>query len=83
MIPNAELAMAAGLPVDDGILVDSAMRTSDTAIFAAGDVVARYRGARFGRTMRLESWSNAQDGGIAVARAIMGDGGTYDPIPWF
>jgi hypothetical protein len=38
---------------------------------------------RFGRTMRLESWSNAQDGGIAVARAIMGDGGKYDPIPWF
>jgi 3-phenylpropionate/trans-cinnamate dioxygenase ferredoxin reductase subunit len=82
MIPNAELAMAAGLAIDDGILVDSAMRTSDPAIFAAGDV-ARYHSARFGRSMRLESWSNAQDGGIAVARAIMGDGGTYDPIPWF
>ena len=82
MIPNVELAMAAGLAVDDGILVDSAMRTSDPAIFAAGDV-ARYRSARYGRTMRLESWSNAQDGGIAAARAIMGDSGTYDPIPWF
>jgi 3-phenylpropionate/trans-cinnamate dioxygenase ferredoxin reductase subunit len=82
MIPNAELAMKAGLAVDDGILVDSAMQTSDPAIFAAGDV-ARYRSARFGRTMRLESWSNAQDGGIAVAHAIMGDGSKYDPVPWF
>jgi 3-phenylpropionate/trans-cinnamate dioxygenase ferredoxin reductase component len=82
MIPNVELAIAAGLAVDNGILVDNAMRTSDPAIFAAGDV-ARYRSARLGRTMRLESWSNAQDGGIAVARSIIGDGAAYDPLPWF
>jgi 3-phenylpropionate/trans-cinnamate dioxygenase ferredoxin reductase subunit len=82
MIPNVDLAVEAGLAVDNGILVDSAMRTSDPAIFAAGDV-ARYRSARLGRTMRLESWSNAQEGGIAVARSIMGDGAKYDPIPWF
>jgi 3-phenylpropionate/trans-cinnamate dioxygenase ferredoxin reductase subunit len=82
MAPNTELAAAAGLAVDDGILVDGTMRTSDPAIYAAGDV-ARYRSTRFGRLMRLESWSNAQDGGIAVARSLLGEGGTYDPIPWF
>jgi 3-phenylpropionate/trans-cinnamate dioxygenase ferredoxin reductase subunit len=82
MIPNVELAEAAGLAVDNGILVDSAMRTSDPAIFAAGDV-ARYQSARFGRSVRLESWRNAQDSGIAVARTIMGEGDVYDPIPWF
>jgi 3-phenylpropionate/trans-cinnamate dioxygenase ferredoxin reductase component len=82
MIPNVELAEAAGLAVDNGVLVDSTMRTSDPVIFAAGDV-ARYHSARFGRAVRLESWSNAQDSGIAVASAIMGDGDIYDPIPWF
>jgi 3-phenylpropionate/trans-cinnamate dioxygenase ferredoxin reductase subunit len=82
MIPNAELAIAAGLDTNDGILVGEGMRTSDPAIFAVGDV-ARYHSARHGRMMRLESWSNAQDSGISAARAILGEACPYDPLPWF
>jgi 3-phenylpropionate/trans-cinnamate dioxygenase ferredoxin reductase component len=82
MIPNMELAEQAGLQVADGILVDAHGRTSDDAIFAAGDV-ARYPSQRFGQTLRPESWSHAQNHGISVARAMMGEETPYDPIPWF
>ena len=82
MIPNTELAVAAELEVEDGILVDSSMRTSDPNIFAAGDV-ARHRSSKLGRSLRFESWSNAQNGASAVAAAIMGETPTHEPVPWF
>jgi len=82
MVPNTELAERAGLQVADGILVDAYGRTSDDTIFAVGDV-ARYPSQRFGRTLRPESWSHAQNHGIAVASAMLGEETPYDPIPWF
>ncbi|MEI2387332.1 FAD-dependent oxidoreductase [Breoghania sp. JC706] len=81
-VPNTELAEAAGLAVDDGISVDASCRTSDPAIFAAGDCT-RFPSARYGRTIRLESVQNAIDQAKAAASAILGHERTYDPVPWF
>jgi 3-phenylpropionate/trans-cinnamate dioxygenase ferredoxin reductase subunit len=78
--PDTALAEAAGLAVADGIVVDAAGRTSDPAIFAAGDCT------RFpwrGGTVRLESVPNAIDQGEAVAEAMLGSGEGYQARPWF
>ncbi|MEP2422143.1 MAG: FAD-dependent oxidoreductase [Nitratireductor sp.] len=79
-IANDDLAAAAGLAVDGGILVDASCRTSDPAIFAAGDC-AVFPFA--GRRVRLESVQNAVDQGIAVADALLGRDVAYAPVPWF
>jgi 3-phenylpropionate/trans-cinnamate dioxygenase ferredoxin reductase subunit len=80
--PNLELAQDAGLEVEDGVLVDEFGRSSDPNIFAAGDV-ARHYNPVLGRRIRLESWQNAQNQGIAVARGLCGSGEPYGEIPWF
>ncbi|AXS42033.1 FAD-dependent oxidoreductase [Breoghania sp. L-A4] len=80
--PNDQLARAAGLAVDDGILVDEACRTSDPHILAAGDCT-RFFSARFGARIRLESVQNAIDQAKAAAATICGNPGIYDPVPWF
>ena len=71
IVPNVELAEAAGLAVDNGIAVDALCRTSDPDIFAAGDVTNHPNGL-LGRSIRLESWENAQNQGIAAAKAMLG-----------
>jgi 3-phenylpropionate/trans-cinnamate dioxygenase ferredoxin reductase subunit len=82
MLPNDELARAAGLACDGGVLVDAQCRTSDPDILAAGDVaVAPNPWA--GRPLRLESWQNAQEQGIAAARSALGLAVDYQPLPWF
>lgn len=80
--PNVDLAQAAGLEVSDGIEVDGHARTSDPHIYAVGDV-ARFTLARYGRSVRLESVHNAIEQAKAAARAILGEGEAYDPVPWF
>jgi 3-phenylpropionate/trans-cinnamate dioxygenase ferredoxin reductase subunit len=80
-IPNAELAKAAGLNVDDGVLVDEFGRSSDDSIWAAGDVT-RHFNPLLGRHVRLESWKNAQNQAIAVAKAIAGQPAPYAELPW-
>ncbi|AQV95806.1 pyridine nucleotide-disulfide oxidoreductase [Cupriavidus necator] len=82
LVPNDELARAAGLDCDGGVLVDAQCRTSDPDIFAAGDV-AVVRNGWAGRRMRLESWQNAQEQGIAAAKSALGREVHYDPLPWF
>jgi 3-phenylpropionate/trans-cinnamate dioxygenase ferredoxin reductase subunit len=78
--PAIELAEAAGLTVENGIAVDAQGRTSDPAIWAAGDCASfPYRGAR----IRLESVQNAIDQAEAVARNILGADEAYVPHPWF
>jgi 3-phenylpropionate/trans-cinnamate dioxygenase ferredoxin reductase subunit len=82
LVPNDGLAREAGLECDGGVLVDSRCRTSDPDILAAGDVaVAPNPWA--GRRLRLESWQNAQDQGIAAARSALGLEVDYQPLPWF
>jgi 3-phenylpropionate/trans-cinnamate dioxygenase ferredoxin reductase subunit len=81
-IPNTDLPQTAGLFVDDGVVVDERGRTDDPRIFAAGDVTRHYN-PLLGRHLRLESWQNAQNQAIAVAKAMIGAGGDYAELPWF
>jgi NADPH-dependent 2,4-dienoyl-CoA reductase/sulfur reductase-like enzyme len=80
--PNVELARAAGLDVDNGVLVDAGMRTSDPDVFAAGDV-ANSQHPVLGRRIRVEHWSAALNGGPAAARAMLGEDVSYDKLPYF
>ena len=68
IVPNAELAQASGLPVDDGVIVDRYLRTVDPAVFAAGDV-ASYPDAILGRR-RVEHVDQATVSGRAAGRAM-------------
>ena len=81
-VPNSELAAEADLAVNDGIVVDAQGRTSDSRIFAAGDVT-RHFNPLLGRRIRLESWQNAQNQAIAVARVMAGGTAPYAELPWF
>lgn len=78
--PNTGLAEASGLAVDDGVVVDQFARSSDPDILAIGDC-ARFRYED--RLIRLESVQNAFDQGETAAAALLGEGGAYDPQPWF
>jgi len=78
--PETQLAAAAGLDCQDGILVDHALCTSAPAVFALGDC-ARFPSQRYGRRLRLESIQNALDGAAVVAAAICGEMPCYDPLP--
>jgi NADPH-dependent 2,4-dienoyl-CoA reductase/sulfur reductase-like enzyme len=84
VIPNAEIAEAAGLACDRGIVVDEYGATVDPRIFAAGDV-ARHHNPLLDRSVLLESWQNAQNQAIAIARNIATDGepAPYAELPWF
>jgi 3-phenylpropionate/trans-cinnamate dioxygenase ferredoxin reductase subunit len=82
VIPNVELARAAGLEVNDGIMVDEFMRTTDPAIFATGDC-ADHPNVFAGGRARLESVQNAVDQARCVVRVIMGKPEPYRDVPWF
>jgi 3-phenylpropionate/trans-cinnamate dioxygenase ferredoxin reductase component len=69
--PRTELAAAAGLKIDNGILVDEHLRTSDPDIFAAGDIAHAYN-PRLGRHIRVEHWANARRQGAVAAKAMLG-----------
>ena len=69
--PRTELAAAAGLKIDNGIVVDEHLRTSDPDIFAAGDIAQTYS-PRLGRHIRVEHWANARRQGAVAARAMLG-----------
>ncbi|AXE37711.1 Putidaredoxin reductase [Acidipropionibacterium virtanenii] len=80
-VPATELAEAAGLEVDDGIVVDAHLKTSDEAVWAAGDV-ASYPDAILGRT-RVEHVDSARKMGRAVGRSMAGDPEPYAYTPYF
>ncbi|WP_203705524.1 NAD(P)/FAD-dependent oxidoreductase [Asanoa iriomotensis] len=80
--PNVELARAAGLPVDDGVVTDAALRTSDTDVYACGDVASSYH-PLFHQHIRVEHWANALNGGPAAARSMLGQDVSYDRLPYF
>ncbi|CAG9218509.1 Ferredoxin reductase [Paraburkholderia sabiae] len=82
LTPHTSLAEAAGLPVNDGIVVDEHGMTNDPRIFACGDV-ANHPSAWLKRRVRLESWANAQNQAIVVAKAALGQFEPYAEIPWF
>ncbi len=82
VVPNAAIAAEAGLDVDNGIVVDEALRTSDPDIFAAGDVANAFN-PLLGRRVRVEHWANALNSGPAAARSMLGQEVSYDRVPYF
>jgi 3-phenylpropionate/trans-cinnamate dioxygenase ferredoxin reductase subunit len=79
--PAVELAEAAGLAVNDGVVTDAGLRTTDPDIYACGDVAASDH-PLVGRRIRVEHWANALNGGPAAARAMLGDTTPYDRLPY-
>jgi 3-phenylpropionate/trans-cinnamate dioxygenase ferredoxin reductase component len=86
IVPNVELAESAGLVIGNGngngIVVDATLRTADPSIFAAGDV-ALFPSPLSGRTLRLESWHNAEDQARVAAVNMAGGSATVGATPWF
>ena len=82
IVPNIELAQAAGLTLDNGIVVNDVGQTSDAHIYAAGDCT-QHPNDVLGRKLRLESVPNAIEQGKAVASAICGAPKPYHQVPWF
>ncbi|NLA09888.1 MAG: oxidoreductase [Microbacteriaceae bacterium] len=83
VIPNTELAEAAGLEVSNGIVVDALLQTSDPNISAVGDAV-NFPCMQLDHTpTRLESVQNAADQARALAAHLMGKSANYTALPWF
>ncbi len=77
-----ELAAAAGLECSNGIVVDEHCRTSDSAIYAAGDCTL-HPSLHYRRRLRLESVDNAFEQGTNVAHNLLGVRTIHDKVPWF
>jgi 3-phenylpropionate/trans-cinnamate dioxygenase ferredoxin reductase subunit len=80
--PNVELAKAAGLKIEDGIVVDTALRTSHPDIYAAGDV-AYFANPALGRRLRVEHEDNANTMGRMAGQSMAGQAISYDHLPYF
>lgn len=81
-VPNDELAAAAGLAVDDGVLVDEHCRTSDRHVVAAGDCARQHHGW-LGRRVRLESQQNTTEQARVAAATLAGVMPAVTGVPWF
>jgi NADPH-dependent 2,4-dienoyl-CoA reductase/sulfur reductase-like enzyme len=82
IVPDTDLAQAAGLTVDDGIVVDERLRTSHPDVFAAGDV-ARFVVPALKTRTRVEHEDNALTMGRAAGRSMAGDETPYAHLPFF
>jgi 3-phenylpropionate/trans-cinnamate dioxygenase ferredoxin reductase component len=82
VVPADELAKAAGLECENGVVTDAHCRTSDEAIYAAGDC-ASHLNRQYGRHLRLESVDNAFEQGTTVALNLLGTPTPHDKVPWF
>ncbi|MGH9047256.1 MAG: NAD(P)/FAD-dependent oxidoreductase, partial [Acidimicrobiales bacterium] len=80
--PRTELAEAAGIRIDRGVVVDEHLQTSVPGVHAAGDVATAFH-PRYGTHIRLEHWSAALNQGPAAARSMLGHSVVYDRIPYF
>ena len=81
-IPRTELAQRAGLAVENGVLTDASLQTSDPQVFAAGDI-ANAEHPFYGRRVRVEHWANALNQPEVAAKAMLGKPATYDKLPYF
>ena len=81
-LPADELAVAAGLACENGVVVDDRCRTSDPVIYAAGDCTS-HPSLRYGRRLRLESVDNAFEQGASAALNMLGVEAVHDKVPWF
>jgi 3-phenylpropionate/trans-cinnamate dioxygenase ferredoxin reductase subunit len=80
--PDVDLARAAGLAVDNGIVVDEHLRSSAPDVLAAGDVANAYH-PFLGRHLRVEHWANALHQPVVAARTMLGQDAVYDRLPYF
>jgi 3-phenylpropionate/trans-cinnamate dioxygenase ferredoxin reductase subunit len=81
-VATTRLASDAGLACDNGIVVDEYCRTSDAAIYAAGDCT-NHPSPRFGRRVRLESVDNAFEQAKTAALNMLDRPAAHDRVPWF
>ncbi len=81
-IPRTELAHRAGLAVENGVLTDASLQTSDPSVFAAGDI-ANAEHPFYGRRVRVEHWANALNQPEVAAKAMLGKPAAYDKLPYF
>lgn len=82
ILPNTSLAQAAGLRVDNGVVVNGQAQTSDPDIFAAGDCTWHHNPV-YDRWVRLESVQNATEQARVAATAACGKEANYHAVPWF
>jgi len=82
LVPNVELAAAAGIECDNGIAVDLHCRSSDPDVFAIGDCASQ-QSLRYGRRVRLESVDNAFEQAKTAAANLCGREVVHDKVPWF
>jgi 3-phenylpropionate/trans-cinnamate dioxygenase ferredoxin reductase component len=82
IVPNVEIAKAAGLPCNNGIVVDRFTRTADEAILAAGDCTC-HPNPFAGAIIRLESVQNAVDQAKVAGACVAGHSRPYEGVPWF
>jgi NADPH-dependent 2,4-dienoyl-CoA reductase/sulfur reductase-like enzyme len=80
--PDVALAEAAGLSVDNGVLVDASLQTSDPDIYAVGDI-ANHDHPTLGARIRVEHWATALNQPAVAAAAILGAADVYDDLPYF
>jgi len=80
--PNVELAAAAGIRCDRGILVDELGRTDAPGVYAAGDC-ARFWSPLFETRLRVEHYQTAHRHGMAAGRALAGEERPFAEAPWF
>jgi NADPH-dependent 2,4-dienoyl-CoA reductase/sulfur reductase-like enzyme len=80
--PRTALAEAAGLAVDNGVLVDRSLRSSDPDVFAVGDI-ANHDHPVLGHRIRVEHWNTALHQPETVAAVILGGDASYDDLPYF
>ncbi len=82
ILPNTELAIEAGLRVEDGIVVDDTCQSSDPSVYAVGDCT-RHPNAIYDRQLRLESVHNALEQAKTAVNNICGVETHYSEVPWF
>jgi 3-phenylpropionate/trans-cinnamate dioxygenase ferredoxin reductase subunit len=80
--PNTLLAEQAGLEVDNGVVVDELLQTSDPDVYAAGDVANAWN-TLLATRLRIEHWANAGSQGTAAGRSMVGRGEPNAKLPYF
>src|SRR5213075_2692451 len=80
IVPNIDLAKSAGIATDNGIIVDSTLRTNKPDIFAAGDV-ANFANPALGKRMRVEHEDNANTMGSVAGHNMAGETEHYEHLP--
>ena len=81
--PEVALAQQAGLAIENGIVCDATLRSSDPDIYASGDCCSFPHGLFGNKRMRLEAWRNATDQANVATENMLGGSKPYMAVPWF